>query len=167
MNNSKSGFTLIELLVVVGIISLLASILTASLSSARMRGRNAKRMVEIHTVEVALEQYYNANGRYPTGDGDGCGGWDVGNQTLPFLNGRLTGILDNPPSDTTKTGNCDGYFYYRYPAGSSGCPASWGAFYVLATYTEPNNTNPNMVLPAPCSNSWSGFGYGKYKFESQ
>lgn len=160
------GFTLIELLVVVAIIGILSSVVLASLNTARAKGRNAKRMLEIHTVELALDLYFSNNGTYPISDNDGCGGWDIGNADYPFLNGKLPGILDNAPRDLTKSGNCDGYFYYLYPAGYASCPASWGNFYILVTYLEPNSPSPNMVLPIPCSDWWSGYGYGKYKFEN-
>lgn len=65
--NKKRGFTLIELLVVIAIIGLLASIITASLSTARAKGRDAKRIADIRTIQLALEEYYNDNGSYPTG----------------------------------------------------------------------------------------------------
>jgi type II secretory pathway pseudopilin PulG len=154
--------------VVISIIGVLSSVVLASLNSARAKARNAKRMSEIHVVELALDQYALDNdGTYPTSDYDGCGGWDVGNASYPFLNGKMPGILNTAPRDMTKTGNCDGYFYYRYDAGYAGCPVSWGAFYILGTHLEPNNTNPLMVLPSPCLDYWSGFGYGKYKFENK
>ena len=165
INSTKSGFTLIELLVVVAIIGLLASVILVSLDSARGKGRNAKRKMELHTVELALEQYMNNNGSYPSGDNDGCYGWDIGNSTLPFLNGRLPGILDNPPGDIYKSGNCDGYFYFLYPAGWGGCPVSWGNYYILATYMEPTTANTPLIPPSPCPNNWSQL-HGTFKFEN-
>jgi type II secretion system protein G len=62
----KAGFTLIELMVVIAIIGILASIVTVSLVSARAKGRDAKRIADIRTVQLALEQFYNDNGYYPT-----------------------------------------------------------------------------------------------------
>jgi general secretion pathway protein G len=62
--NSK-GFTLIELLVVVAIISLLSSVVLASLNTARSKARDAVRKTELKELQTALEMYYNANGAYP------------------------------------------------------------------------------------------------------
>lgn len=59
------GFTLIELLVVIAIIGLLASIITVSLVSSRAKGRDAKRISDIKTLQLALETYYNDNSAYP------------------------------------------------------------------------------------------------------
>src|SRR5258708_7963948 len=68
----KNGFTLIELLVVVALISLLSSIVFASLGSARAKARDAKRTEDIHSVQLALELYYNTNGAYaPNTDSSG------------------------------------------------------------------------------------------------
>lgn len=82
--NYSTGFTLIELLVVVAIIGLLSSIVLASLNSARAKGRDAKRMFDLHNIQVALEMYYDKYGTYQVagtgwgsnGGGMGCGcGW--------------------------------------------------------------------------------------------
>ncbi|OGI64782.1 hypothetical protein A2642_03725 [Candidatus Nomurabacteria bacterium RIFCSPHIGHO2_01_FULL_39_10] len=61
----QSGFTLIELLVVIAIISLLSSVVMASLNSARIKARDAKRKVELKQIVSALELYYNEYGAYP------------------------------------------------------------------------------------------------------
>lgn len=128
---NNQGFTLLELLVVISIIGLLGTLGMVALSTSRVKARDAKRLVDIRQVRTALNLYYDENDNYPVGDGDGCGGWDVGNQTIPFLDGVLTGYLAEPPEDVNATGNCDGYRYYRYSAGSYGCPAVKGEYFVL------------------------------------
>lgn len=66
MNPKNKGFTLIELLVVIAIISLLTSVILASLKSARLKAQDAKIVSELHQIETSLELYYNDNGKYPT-----------------------------------------------------------------------------------------------------
>lgn len=63
-----SGFTLIELLVVIAIIGVLASIVLASLNSARVKARNARRITDIKQIQLAMELYYDSSvgaGNYP------------------------------------------------------------------------------------------------------
>jgi len=62
----QKGFTLIELLVVIAIIAILSTVVMAGLNSARMKGRDAKRLSDIKQVQTALELYYNDNSTYPT-----------------------------------------------------------------------------------------------------
>ncbi|MBI2097968.1 MAG: type II secretion system protein [Candidatus Vogelbacteria bacterium] len=67
---SKRGFTLIELLVVIAIISLLSSIVLASLGEARAKARDSKRVQDLIQLRNALEQYaLDHNGLYPAGPG--------------------------------------------------------------------------------------------------
>ena len=66
--NRNRGFTLIELLVVIAIIAMLASVVLASLNTARQKGRDAKRIADMKQVQLALELYFDTNGAYPTGD---------------------------------------------------------------------------------------------------
>lgn len=66
MSSKSRGFTLIELLVVIAIIGLLASIVLASLNSARVKGRDARRVADLKQIQTALELYASDNnGNYP------------------------------------------------------------------------------------------------------
>lgn len=66
MTTRSRGFTLIELLVVIAIIGILASIVLASLDSARKKGRDARRVADIKQLQLALELYYDQYNAFPT-----------------------------------------------------------------------------------------------------
>ena len=57
----KSGFTLIELLVVVAIIGILASVVLASLNTARGKGSDAAVKANMDNVRPQAEIYYDAH----------------------------------------------------------------------------------------------------------
>lgn len=60
------GFTLLELLVVIAIIGILSTMIASPIQSARAKARDAKKIAEIKSVELALDQYAEANkGSYP------------------------------------------------------------------------------------------------------
>ncbi|MDO8619991.1 MAG: type II secretion system protein [bacterium] len=65
IHKNHKGFTLIELLVVIAIIGILSSVVLASLNGARTKARDARRVAELKQIQVALELYYDANGKYP------------------------------------------------------------------------------------------------------
>ncbi len=97
-NKKNTGFTLIELLVVISIISLLASVVMASLNSARAKARDTKRMQDLVQMRSALEAYYSDNGSYPvTGGGiwySTCDYWS-GLKTISGASGYIPNLAPN------------------------------------------------------------------------
>lgn len=71
------GFTLIELLVVIAIIGVLASVVLASVNTARAKARDARRKSDLRTIRLALEFYYDRYGTYQVA-GTGSGGCSCG-----------------------------------------------------------------------------------------
>ena len=65
----KKGFTLIELLVVIAIIGVLASVVLASVNTARGKARDARRVADFNQIRLALELYYDDNNVYPGPNG--------------------------------------------------------------------------------------------------
>lgn len=71
ITKKNSGFTLIELLVVISIIGLLSSVVLTSLSTVRVRARQAVRMQDLRNINNAIQAFYQINGYYP-----GSCGWN-------------------------------------------------------------------------------------------
>jgi len=68
MHTIKSrGFTLIELLVVIAIIGILASVVLASLNSARDKGADAAIKSSLNNARAQAELFYDDNGSDYTG----------------------------------------------------------------------------------------------------
>jgi len=114
MHKQQQGFTLIELLVVISIISLLSSVVLASVNSARARARDARRITDLKEIQKALELYYDANGSYPLGS-QGSGVWsshtaDYGNNNN-YIVGLAPIYIPSLPRDPKYDTTSYGYLY--------------------------------------------------------
>lgn len=125
-SKGNKGFTLIELLVVIAIIGILASVVLASLNSARIKSRDTTRAAQIDQVMKALSMYHLDTGSYPgsisTGHAD-CGGsgWCL----APIVETYLGNYIGSVPKDPSLNGTGTSY---RYCGGSSS--------YIIIRYSE-------------------------------
>ncbi len=128
MFKNKKGFTLIELLVVIAIIGILASVVLASLNTARKKSRDARRIADIKQLQLALELYFDATRAYPA--------------TLSLLQTTYIPVVSNDPLGAVYTyEKCSDTLYHigaaleeqTNPALNSdlngpptGCTGTWG-----------------------------------------
>lgn len=64
-HQNKGGFTLVELLVVISIISMLSSTVLVTVTSARIKARDTRRVQDLAELKKAIDLYYDDNGIYP------------------------------------------------------------------------------------------------------
>ena len=64
-NKDRAAFTLVELLVVIGIITILAGLLTPAIMGAMRKAHEASTVNTIHQVELAAQAFMNDFGEYP------------------------------------------------------------------------------------------------------
>ena len=138
----KRGFTLIELLVVIAIIGLLSSVVLASLNTARMKSRDARRIADLSQIRTALELYYDTNGYYPQ---SGCG-WDCNGYRYSYdsswalLQTDLAPYIAVLPKDPVNTAcppwnaNCFSYAY-----GNVGKTTYKGQYDLTAQFEDTTN----------------------------
>lgn len=132
--SQKKGFTLIELLVVIAIIGILSSVVLASLNSARLKSRDARRVSDLKQLQLALELYYDANSsNYPA--------------TLSLLAPTYIARIPNDPQTAVA---------YPYYANGSGTTCS--SYHLLATLEQTTGSvalanDADAALAAVCTGS--------------
>jgi len=129
MRKSRSGFTIVELLIVVVVIAILAAISIVAYTGIQNRANDSRRLQDIASIRKALDIYKVNNGRYPIAQANpGINAWEV--SVDPNFLSSLNNVASAMPTDPKNT--TDHYYaYYRYSAGSNGCPSSAGNYYVL------------------------------------
>lgn len=155
---NNKGFTLIELLVVISIISLLSSIVFASLNGARAKARDVRRMQDLRQIQLALAMFAEDHGgKYPPSPGGLRGTCPLGNSKgstgpdgwIPNLAPQYISILPNDPKPFVN-GDEKCYLYKS----NQGDPSLLAddyllmAFYTVETY-GPTIPDPNINKPPP------------------
>ena len=132
----NKGFTLIELLVVIAIIGVLASVVLASLNTARNKGADAAIKSGLANMRAQAELYYDS------ATGGNGGGYTVANITAATVTSCSTaGSLFADPTITTATTNL---------ASTSGATVTC----VIAGATTAKATSWAISVPLKAGGSW-------------
>ena len=158
----KSAFTLIELLVVIAIIGILVTISIISLSNARAKARDAKRVADIKQIQTALELFFNDQNRYPT-----VTEWGFNSLYSTSTSGTTTYMTIIPTAFAPSDGSCTtGQNTFAYT------PSPDGASYAINFCT--GNTvgsltsgglkcaTPAGILNSDCCHGEISYGGGSY-----
>ena len=128
----RRGFSLIELLVVIGVISLLATILSPNLMSIAHRARSTKCLAQLHDIGKAVEIYAGHNrGFVPQSCDQGAEHPLFAAKLLPYLTG-----VSVPKDKEFEWGKDDPIYKALMEAKIFRCPGVTDESYVLSYVTN-------------------------------
>ncbi len=139
--DKEKGFTLIELLVVIAIVAVLATAVISSSNTARAKGRDAKRISEMKSLQKALDLYFDTCGGYPKIAAPGPAYADIG-----AAGGLLTSTQDGTCAASATT---FGTYMSVLPAN----PSPGGATYKYCS------TDEGAAIGAGSCNNTKGASY--------
>jgi len=130
--NNQKGFTLIELLVVIAIIGILSSLVLVSMSGARAKARDARKMDDLKNVNTALNIFYNTYERMPRNYNPGWGAYEgdgyYEQSMQELVDAKILAMIPKTPGGYR-------YAYYDYGPGNE-----IGALLVTALEGAPDST---------------------------
>jgi prepilin-type N-terminal cleavage/methylation domain-containing protein len=154
------GFTLVELLVSLAVVAVLSLVVILAVNPAeqRKKARDARRLSDMQSIMKAISLYSvqtgdgnlqmtseygeseSVNGGYDTSNIDNDGDGDPFIEFLqPYFGG---GAPIDPVNDPAHK-----YLFFVYSAGSYGCSAAKGKFYVLMVRDMEMSANPHPKSP--------------------
>ncbi|MDD4901361.1 MAG: type II secretion system protein [Patescibacteria group bacterium] len=172
------GFTLVELLVVIAITGFLVTTAVVTLSNARIKARDARRISDIRQLQKALEMYYDQNNAYPISTS--CGAvlptvnWCNSSQTLS--NGHwiknngsgpadLNAFLSQDPLDPRPVSpivfppsNGGNYFYFDHNFNSNNPSGRW--YIIVFSLEDKSNSIQNSDGVTLCDGTYVHYGNG-------
>lgn len=146
--STRFGFTIVELMFVVVIIGIIASITLATYRNVQARARDDRRLADMSMYVKTLDAYKSFNQTYPVVAYSGLGaqnGWESSAREAAgqFLD-SLDSIAGQSSMPVDPTNNANGnditvdrtnskftYVYNYYTAGTNGCDATKGNYYVI------------------------------------
>lgn len=160
MRMRRKGFTLIELLVVIAIIGILATVVLGALNSARQRSRDARRISDVKSQQLALELYFDACNGYPDSKGTTAAVILAGD-IFGSCGTTMTTYLPTIPANPTPGGSTYLYCGKVDSLLATACSASGASYNVTFTLEQPTAGLLSAVISAGspnkiCSTGQSG-----------
>lgn len=150
-NSQTKGFTLIELLVVIAIIGTLASVVLASLNTARDKAESAARLSTVKEIEKALALYNLEHGEYPKDGYDRAPA--TSNYSIASIATDLSPYIDVTAIDPN---------IFRYGSGDIGTTSNPPKAYTIIVRIKQTNAWCRSA-GTPDTNHWTSQGYPSCK----
>ena len=145
---------------VIAIIGILASVILTSLSSARSKARDTKRVAQLREVQKALEMYYTDNGVYPVRDSQGGCSAAVWNTPLaPLVSGGYISGIPRDPIDSQVDSNLCYNYMSDISTSTYRCNGIARHLYMYAIMFSLENPDPKYGFMVASNTPAPGFGY--------